>query len=378
MKTRLLLLLLTTFSISTFAQQRAVKVDFESGTFKNNPTVPYDEPFLVEGMVKPDIEYVRVTIFEEDGAVPLHQYNWNRSDYNNSEQFSITIPMVLSSNTEYDFRVATYKRMSVAQKQKLADDLRKRISFYLSSNFQFDGKNVSINKPKQVQKGLDELIHNALGNYISKNGFKFEGSSDLVFQELEQNRDFKFSNYLRRSSTVKRDSIATGLLNKKVNQLSALVLSEVMPFINSDLVQFHREAVVHKVSTDKGRKTLPINVGVHAVIGGNDNYIPGFGISIPFKSRVNFLSKSKKIDSFGLSVGLLTQPYVNGAGEEFVTPGLNMPAYIGLGFRTFQFVRVTFSGLLLQRTDESKSQNIRLEPLIGISLELDLWLGVKK
>lgn len=47
------------------AQERIVKVDFESGSFENNPKIPFDEPFVIIGEVGRDIEFVKVNISYE-------------------------------------------------------------------------------------------------------------------------------------------------------------------------------------------------------------------------------------------------------------------------------------------------------------------------
>ena len=102
-----------------FAQERIVKVDFESGSFFNNPKIPYDEPFIILGETSKDIEFVKVNIYYEGKGYILHSFIWSRYDGNNSESFNVVIPPVLRSNTKYDFEIVTYKMLSNNAKELL-------------------------------------------------------------------------------------------------------------------------------------------------------------------------------------------------------------------------------------------------------------------
>ena len=49
-------------SFACYAQERFVKVDFESSTFKNNPKIPYDASFGIIGNVGNAISFVKVNV----------------------------------------------------------------------------------------------------------------------------------------------------------------------------------------------------------------------------------------------------------------------------------------------------------------------------
>lgn len=94
------------------AQERSVRVDFESGAFVKNPSIPFDEEFLIQGTIDAHIQYVKVLIYNEGKEHPLHQYGWNRYANRNTETFDIVVPGVLKSNSKYDFEIVTYRRMT--------------------------------------------------------------------------------------------------------------------------------------------------------------------------------------------------------------------------------------------------------------------------
>jgi len=48
--------------IQMFAPERVAKIDFVSGSFKNNPNIPFNQPFLIQGELGNDIEFVKINI----------------------------------------------------------------------------------------------------------------------------------------------------------------------------------------------------------------------------------------------------------------------------------------------------------------------------
>lgn len=380
-----LFLISSVFNLS--AQERVVKVDFEAAAFTNNPHIPFDKPFMIEGEVYNDIEFVQVKIFHEGRDTPIHSFKWNRDDRNKSENFSVQIPGVLTSNSKYDFEVITYKLMTQAQKRSLKDNLEQRVAFYLYTNYVYDGKNVGINKPKVVYRELKTLINEALRNYISKNNIECEAPSQLVLQELENNRNYRFKTLFKKSKRNERDDIATDFIQEKVQHLTNLVMSEIIPYINSNLVQHHRSVRIPAVATDKEKFTLPINFGMYAwnktatvnnASVKNTNFTPGVGFTIPFSGKSTLATKSRLFDSFGYSMGVLIEPIRDAGGTEFTTPGVNIPVYAGIGFRLFKVVRLNAAALIVGERGLQDFNNLTVVPTVGLALELNLWMGIKK
>ncbi|MBN1131966.1 MAG: hypothetical protein JXR52_12635 [Bacteroidales bacterium] len=369
------------------AQERVVKVDFETNSFKNTPSIPFDQPFMLEGEVYRDVEYVEVLVFNENSSKELYSYSWNREDKNLSETFSLVIPGVLKSNSKYDFQVITYKLMSAAQKESLMKNMNKLVSFYLYNNFQFDGKSVSVNNPKQVYKGLKDLIDEALQYQESKNNIGYGAPSALVLDELEKQSEFRFKTFLRRTGTRERDTLAAELIGRKVEHLTNLILVELTPYFNSALVQHHRSVTIKSVPTDKEPFSLPVNAGMYAwnknvridnASVHNTNFTPGLGFSIPFANKSTLMARSKLFDSFGYSMGVLVSPVRDAGGTEFVTPGINLPVYAGLGLRLFKVVRFNAGVLVLGEKGLQDFNGLTVIPTAGLALELNLWMGIKR
>ena len=52
------------------AQERIVKIDFESGSFYNNPKIPFDNSFVIMGETGKEIEFVKANISYEGKLYP--------------------------------------------------------------------------------------------------------------------------------------------------------------------------------------------------------------------------------------------------------------------------------------------------------------------
>jgi hypothetical protein len=211
------------------AQERTVNLDFQSSSFVNNPKIPFDEPFFIYGALGDDIEFVKVNVYYADKDFVLHSFDWNRIESNVSESFEIFVPAVLKSNTKYDFEVTTYKVISENEQDDLLESVQERLRFLLMNNIYFDGKNMIVNKPKDVHVKIEQLLEESLQQYESKNGIPVQAPSSLVLEELKKQTTFKFSRFFKRTNREERDSIATTRISDYVNHLVQLISSEVAP-----------------------------------------------------------------------------------------------------------------------------------------------------
>ncbi len=155
----------------------------------------------------------------------------------------------------------------------------------------------------------------------------------------------------------------------------------------SQLVRQHRLVKVTSVETDREPFTLPVNFGLYAwsktaninnVDVNNINFTPGIGQTIPFSYKSKFTSHNRIFDSFGWSAGVLVSAVRDANDVKFVTPGINLPVYTGLGFRMFKVVRFNAGVLILGESGTTGFNDLSFIPTVGLALELNSWMGVKK
>jgi hypothetical protein len=108
------------------------------------------------------------------------------------------------------------------------------------------------------------------------------------------------------------------------------------------------------------------------------DFTPGIGVTLPFSNKSSILAKSKSIDGFGLSLGVLLNPVKDANGAEYITPGINLPVYAGLGLRFFKVLRLNAGALILAEKGIQDFSNISVLPTAGVAFELNVWAGIKK
>lgn len=369
---------------SVWAQERIVMVDFESSSFQGNPKIPYDQPFMIQGEAGREVELVRVNIYYEGKKDVLHSFLWNRFR-NESELFKITVPAVLKSSTKYDFEVITYTLLSDAQKAQLLQALGQRVYFFLSGYTYFDGRRVVISQPEKVYRALKNLLEESLSYHTSKNALQLAAPSHMVLDELKKQGRFRFRPYMRRHNTVEKDSIVRQMIDRQLQYLTSMVLSEVSPYINSELVQMHRRLHILSVETDKAPFVIPLNVGAYVWYAASSpaanwqdawGILPGAGLSIPLSSKSSFASRLRLVDAFGISLGVLWRPIKDNQDEAWMLPGIGLPVYTTLGVRFFRLLRL--GGGVVWVADGQSARNFEVVPVGSLSIELNLWMGIRK
>lgn len=380
-----LLLALTLLCLTNVnAQSQIIKLDSENGSFKNFPVLPDNEVFIVEGEIDKSIMLVEIIVKEEKSGKNPVSYSWNRSLHNNSENFEVIITQPLKSGSTYDFTITTYTLLDLSAKKNLLANILTRSQHMIKSQVVIDKNSIKVDNAKELIKGLNEIIEGGITLQRSRNGITYNGLSSLVESEIEKLNKFKLKNLIHRKKGSEKDSITNKALDAKVDYLTQLILTEIRPFISSELVQQYRMYEVNKVSTKKDKFTLPINGGLYAwnftsninnVNLSNTGITPGVGITIPFKRRISV--KGRSLPSFGISVGVLTNQLKDGNGDRYGTPTIKLPIYGAIGVNFFRVIRVNAGALLVSNFDSSPNK-LQFIPTVGIALELDAWLGVRR
>lgn len=369
------------------AQERVVTVDFESSSLVNSPKIPYDQAFLIQGEAETDIEYVKVNIYQPNKSSILHSFAWNKIENNTLGIFNIVVPPVLKSNGKYDFEITTYKILNRNQKDILLRNVEERIRFLLLNNIYFDGKNVVFNQPNDVYKKLEMMIIKSFAHHESKISISVKSPSNLVFEELKKQKNIKIGKFFKKKSSVEKDDIAKAMISDKVEHIIGLIRTELTPFINTQLVQHYRQVRIKKVITDEETFSLPVNFGMYGwnksstkngVYQNNIDFTPGLGLTIPLNNKSRSFSKSHILDSFGWSLGVLFEPVLDVNGNESVTPGVGLPVYTGLGIRFLKVLRFNAGVIVLGEKQNITINKLTVLPTVGLALELNIWMGVKK
>lgn len=371
-------------SISSFGQSRILKLNPQTGSFKNFPIIPSYEKFTIEGEVLKDIVWVEVDI-NEYKSTEVDSYFWNRSITNSSSNFEVFVTKGLLGSSKYDFKIRTFRLMDDADKNELLKTMMQKAYSYLDEQIILEKNALKIDKPKQVFDIVEEIIVAGTSLQRSRNGLKLDGLSDLIRQELINIDGTKVSRFFRKKNKQTGAELTLEEKKNKVNYITALILSEVQPFFNSELVQQYRVYEINEAETTKDRFTLPVNAGLYSwttsadfnkMSAANSGVTPGVGVSFPVFRH--FSVRGKKLPSFGISLGVLTSPITNQLGAKLSTPGINIPVYAALGVNFLKVIRVNVGTTVVAAHKSNNVTSLTWAPTIGIAFELDAWLGIRK
>lgn len=366
------------------SQSQIIKLDSESGSFKNFPILPDNEVFAIEGEIDKSINLVEITIREDKSGKKPVVYSWNRSLNNKSENFEVIVTQPLKAGSTYDFTVITFKSLDTDAKKRILGNILIRSQHLIKSQVSIEKDELRVDNTKDLINGLNEIISEGIALQRSRNGLEFDGVSALVENEIKKINKFKFKNLIRKKKGSEKDSLSNNTLEQKVDYLTELILTEIKPFISSELVEQYRRYPIVDVKTKKGNFTLPINAGLYAwnlnsniddVSFSNTGITPGVGFTIPFKR--SFSVKGKSITSLGISLGVLTSQMKDPNGDRYGTPTIKLPVYGAIGVNVFRVVRINAGVLMVSNLDNSTNK-LKFIPTVGVALELDAWIGVRK
>ena len=270
-------------------------------------------------------------------------------------------------------------------KLELLKNLITKVHAYLDDVIHIDRNELDIDSPKKTYAILNEIVQGAVGLQRSRNGMVIEDLSVLVEEALKEVGDTKIKRFLRRKSSETVVELTNHAKDQKVKFITSLILSEIKPFFSSDLVQQYRIFKITNVATEKDEFTLPVNAGAYAWttssgLGGIDAANSGlnFGLGVTVPIIRNYSIKGKTLPSMGISLGILTSPISNEAGDRLSTPGINVPVYAALGFSFLKVIRLNVGVLGVAEHKAEKVTDMLWTPTVGLTFELSAWMGIKK
>lgn len=379
-----ILLTLVMIGFASISHSQIIKLDEETGSFKNLSTLPSYENFSIEGEVKTNIVLVEVQV-NKVRSKEVISYSWTRSISNKSNNFEVRITDGLYGSSNYDFDIRTYKAMTADEKEAHLSSLIRKIYVYLDQQIIIKKNELSIDNSKQVLNILDDIIAKSTELQRSRNGLTIEPLSDLVRQELRKIDKIKIKRFLRKKNDDLNIAMTQEAKASKVKYITSLILSEITPFFNSELVQVDRIYTINNIPTEKDKFTLPINAGAYAwstspdfnkIGAANSGLSAGVGVTFPIWR--NYSLKGKKMPSVGLSLGVLVTPIHNEDGVRLSTPGINIPVYGAIGFSFLKVIRLNVGVIAVAEHKVSKVNSLYWIPTVGLTFELDAWLGLRK
>lgn len=395
MKQQLLLHYLLILSIlgltkASYAQYETVLFDYERNYFNQGQALPAESYFILSGQIDQKIELVEALIYrsQKKQGKPLYRSSWKRSFTNKGETFEIPMNYKLRGSNIYDITFKTYRRASDKERQDLMQSVTDALNNYVDGVIAVDKRRLDISQPAgAMMEDLNDIVHYGMTFYRSKINFDFPGFSDIIKHKIKQLNEAKLSNallFLGSDKQKEKESIKKAYADQLIQELKEALFAELRQMINAELLLLDDSKVVEGYPVERTRNIIAINAGYGGVYfngGLNDLSYDGgtyLGLSIPLG---NSALTSEFWSNTSISVGAFINNLEDENAVELTGPIFRRPYFVGLGYKAFEFIRINAGATLIETKKETFNFDIKevsVKPFIGVSAEINLWLGLGK
>lgn len=378
-------------ALSISAQNRTLQYDYSNNRFGHNQPLPAEEPWTVSGQLPEGMSMVEVSIYQSPDLTekPIYSSEYRLSAGTESSQFTIPINKNLRGNEEYTVTISYFKRASDGEVERLREMVVNSLRAYIDLSTVADRNDINLTKhPKLMIQDLDQIVSDGLALYRSNVGNEFPGFSQIVYDKLEQIdnmtlRKAKFNVFSSDDDPSEREK-RVQYFKENITQLVNLVDRETSQYLGYNFFVLDQVRVMKDYKTEKTRNVIPINLGYAAVFNQDDfKDLDGFsdsqyggspmlGLSVPLGNP--YLS-NKFWSNSSISGGVLLQN-IDFGNRELTGPVIDRPLYLAYGYKTAYFIRLNVGTAIL--TEKGGSNKIEFSPFIGISAEINLWLGLSR
>jgi hypothetical protein len=388
MKRIIFLLLFILSAYLSEAQYKTVLFDYNKSFFNEGSPLPAESFLMLQGEVPADVNLVSANIFSANGKQLLHKAVWKRAEADQGNTFQIPLTYKLRSDDKYSIRINYYKEINEQNSDQFKEQLFSYLDAYIDQTVAIERNRIRLNEPvARIIDNLNKIMERSTAFYDNKSNITFPGFSDLVTKSLHNIKnqplsEGKFSVFKRKEDTDR--NLKVQYAQERIASLKELVKSEASNLLNTELLTVYDSKYMADYSTEKIKKPLTVNIGYGAVYFNGDinklsyDSAPYAGISFPLGNRV-FASKILSNTTF--SLGVFLSNFKNSEGEKITGPVVGIPVYAGLGYPIFEFLRFNAGATLLQNSsapDGLNLQQVTVRPFVGISADINLWIGLGK
>jgi hypothetical protein len=378
-------------ALTVSAQNRTLQYDYSNNRFGHNQPLPAEESWTVSGQLPEGINLVEVSLYQSTDLTksPIYSSEYRLPDGYESDQFTIPMNRSLRGNEEYTVTISYFKRAPDSEVERLREMVSNSLRSYIELSSVADRNDINLTKhPELMIQDMNQIVSDGLSLYRSRVGNEFPGFSQIVYDKLEQIDDLtlrkaKFNVFSSGDDDSEREK-RVQYFKSNINELGNLVERETSQYLGYNFFVLDQVRVMKDYRTEKTRNVIPINIGYAAVINqDNLDDIDGFddsqyggsvmlGLSVPLG---NPYFSNKFWSNSSVSAGVLLQNIDYGS-RELTGPVIDRPLYLAYGYKTAYFIRLNVGAAVL--TEKGGSDKVEFSPFIGISAEINLWLGLSR
>lgn len=385
---KFLLVILLFFCRVVYGQNETVVFNYERSYFNDGQPLPAAKNFTITGPISDQVSMVEVLVYTdkpESGGVPLYQSLWKGDATGEAQYFFLPVNLHLRS-TEYDLVINYYRRMNANEVENIRNDLYGALDAYIEQSL--------LNKPnvrlfKKTQESIDDLnsiVHSASVYYKNNKNIKFQGFSDIIREKIKAIKMIKNRTVKVLYPDMDQDQALLQYQKTQVDGLKEMVHNETAYLLNMDLSVLADSKYIDNYPVERTKNIMTLHGGYGGVYldGGIDNLSYGSG----FRAGMTFhLGKKAYASKFWSNSAIITGFFLNnfkkGDGVIVSGPIFKRPTYIGLGYKAFNFVRVSAGVSFLENQETAGSlstlrNEVSIRPFIGLQADLDFWVDLAK
>lgn len=391
-RTRTLLTVLTVIplSLSVVAQYQPVVFDPGSNLLGNGQPLPAEKQWSITGPVSAGIGLVEARVYEDVAMKRLAaKGRWARTEFDNDPSFKINLDQKLRGNDKYTVELGFYSPIGRQASDTLAARLSAYLFAYVDQSVEISSNRTHLTKPvAQVMEELNIIVRSGTDNYRSRLNMPFAGFSQLVDDKLAKLNDTRLSNakymFKKKEEDDKR-SQRIDMAKHEISGVKAMLKAELHSYLDREMLILKYRTVVADQATEHTPNTIALNIGYGGIYnsGTTDDLsygqAPFVGVSFPLGRRA---FSSRFWSNSSISLGAFLENTEDDDGRMLTGPLIDRPIYLGYGYRVFRMVRLNAGGTLVQKDlpqlDGSTTSSLQVRPFLGVSIEINLWLGIGK
>lgn len=384
MRKNLLIVVLSFVWLSANAQVTTINLDLVTSKINGGNPIPAEEEFYVRGAIPDRIEMVKLFLYQVDKSEKSgNTYLWKAPFGYQDLSFQIFVSDPLRANEAYHLEFGYYQKAGEAQIKEVRELIHQNIKSYLSTVTSINRGGIKFSVSDEVLvSNLTKIVNQGAYYFELPNGQAFPGFSDITRAKLDQRSKLKMGKAkFNVIGLNKKDNARAVYADEYITELENLLFSEIDQYLSPNMLVRIDEKIFEKYNTEKKPNSLSINVGYGAISLSkgipDQEFVSSLyaGVSFPLGNR----TFAKFMNNMSISTGFfLSHSMENQLGESISGPVLDRPVYVGLGYNFFRFIRLNAGGTFIT-TEQLGGTNLNsFQPFVGISAELNLWLGIGK
>jgi hypothetical protein len=373
------LLILSFFMLTgyvSYAQKPIINLNLKTKNFNNGSDLLAEKNFDISINTNSNVDYIDIEFYKKLDRDNFYSTVWQRSIGELNSVAILPVNIKLKSGTSYAFKIKSFRNLTLDDKLKIASQISLSSKNFIESSIIRTNKGYEFRmSDERLMENLNGILASGLGNLEVSFGKKTNSYSDILKVMLKNLEETRFKNLMQDSTDLNYKNALNSVSNQVDNELINIINS--YSYVLSDIVE------IDSYQTEKTMNFLSLNAGYGGVYQSgnysNVNYFDGFfaGVSFPLS---NYALSNSFISKTSFSAGVFFNDFKIDNNSYLTGPIVGRPLYATLGYRFLNFVKISAGTTIVQEENTllNTTSNLQFKPFIGLGIELDLWLGLKK